>query len=89
MKLPINIQTKEGIESYHAVKTQYEWSKKYGLDGWFSTYLAISAVKKEKSLIDWSDNYDLGSIEFSSPVWKEWKVRADEVACMNYFIRRK
>lgn len=87
MSLAINVQTKEGIAVYESIHSMVRWSKKHDMLEWMRQYLSLKGVAKEKEFIDWSDKQELDDL--NDPRWHEWKVKADEVACYNYFSRGK
>jgi hypothetical protein len=85
MLLPINLQTKMGLDFYKAIHSQFEYTKEQELLGSFRQYLTIECSRREKQLIDWLEDANFDNAE----VAKYWKEEADCCAVMSYFSKRK
>ena len=85
MQLPINLQTKLGLDFYKAIHSQFEYTKEWSVLEAFKQYLVVENARREKQLIDWLETADFDNKE-SATYWKE---EADCCAVMSYFSKRK
>ena len=88
MKTAINLQTKEGYDKYQSMVRTIDWCKSSNMLDWFKSFIQIEYAQQRGSFIKWVDSHNLETYDDDSDEWHFWKVQSDELACMDYFLRR-
>ena len=88
MKCPVFLQTKEGVETWKAISTQYSHSKQNDLLTWFNQYCMIESAKRESALIEFLKDHEM-DFEDDATVQSQYKVLADQQALYSYFAKVK